>query len=74
MNNERGGLNKDYNRCDVCGKMMDNEVLYHIIMKADRYFACSDTNYIIANLEFCKNCAIGLKEIIEKLRRKADSN
>jgi len=61
--------------CDGCGKEINNaSERYHLSFSSDRFWNAVEMDYLQENLEFCKVCAINIKNTLHKILEKSEGN
>ena len=59
--------------CDGCGKIIDSpKERYTLYLKSDKFWNGVDTEYNLINLDFCYNCAVKIKETLEKIAKRLE--
>jgi len=64
--------------CDGCGKILERtSEIYHLKLETDRFWDGVENVKFIENLDFCKKCAVHIKQVLENcpnlLNKKIDT-
>ncbi|MGE4358030.1 MAG: hypothetical protein AB7E08_05735 [Candidatus Omnitrophota bacterium] len=60
-------------KCDGCGKELNRtSEIYKLYLKTDRFWDGVDNDCLTVNLDFCKYCAMTIKDTLTKIVKKLE--